>query len=168
MSSEPADQPEMNCQWCSGMIPENASACTTCGAARPRADLVAPGFVEKPEPSDPLLTPDSGSTDVTDDENRARQILKDLDAYVPESRAPTRQSRDSSDDVILVVGALVISGISGALLGWFVAPPLIHEIFNEAIGVDTDGPESFRRLGAFIGSLMAMLFGSLLVTVLRR
>lgn len=168
MQSEPANQPQRNCQWCSGTIPENASVCTTCGAARPREDLVAPGFIQQEDAVTPTQTPEPVVEDLTDDEARARKILKDLDAYIPEEPARTSAPRDSGDDILLVAGALAVSGLVGALLGWFAAPPLIHHLFNDVIGVDTDGPEAFRRLGAFIGALVAMLFGALLVTVMRR
>jgi hypothetical protein len=171
MQTDSSSHPEMTCQWCGGSIPEGESACSKCGAARPREDLVAPGFNQQefePGLNSRSADPDPASEEL-DEEARATQILKDMDAYIPDEPAPARRvTRDTSDDVFIVIGALAISGIAGGLMGWFVAPPLIHDLFQDVIGVDTDGPEAFRRLGAFIGGMIAMLFGALLVTMMRR
>lgn len=169
MQSDATNQPELTCQWCNGTIPENAPACADCGAARPRDDLVAPGFRQPDSPDATLQTPEPSDEAVDDEEIRARQILKDLNAYVPEQSAPpVRSTRDPSDDILLVIGVLAVSGVTGGLIGWFVAPPFIYDLFNDVLGVDTDGPEAFRRLGGFVGALVAMLFGSLLVAIMRR
>jgi hypothetical protein len=170
MQSELTNQPKQSCQWCGGTIPESGSTCSTCGAARPRADLVAPGFVEQNDPVAPVQVPETRDAVLADDEeNRARQILKDLDAYIPEeSSRPAHPTKDTSDDITIVVAVLIFSALTGGLLGWFVAPPLIYDLFNEVLGIDTDGPEAFRRLGGFIGALVAMLFGSMLVAFMRR
>jgi hypothetical protein len=169
MQSESPYQPEMSCQWCGGTIPEAELACSRCGAARPREDLVAPGYVERTESSIPLQAAEQASPELTEDEIKARQILKDLDAYIPDDPEPPRASApDTGDDIVIILGILGASGIIGGLLGWFVAPSLIHDLFNDVVGVDTDGPEAFRRLGAFICAMVAMLFGALLVTVMRR
>ena len=169
MVNESNDLPELSCQWCSGTIPENASACTTCGAARPRADLVAPGYVQPDDVSISFRSLDDDGANADDDETKAKQILKDLDAYIPEEQAsPRRASSNAGDDALMIIGVLAISGLTGGLMGWFLAPSLIHEVFNEMIGVETDGPEAFRRLGGFLGALIAMLLGSLLVTFIRR
>ncbi|TVR75594.1 MAG: hypothetical protein EA415_03370 [Sphaerobacteraceae bacterium] len=170
MSNDATSQPEMTCQWCGGTIPENGSACSTCGATRPRDDLVAPGY--QPIQDEPAATlPVAESVDATsDDEARARQILKDLNAYEPEDPPVARSSVDGSggDDLPFILGVLAIATIAGGLLGWFIAPPLLHNLFNEVVGVDTDGPEAFRRLGAFLGGLIGLLFGALLATAMRR
>ena len=169
--SESSNQPEMTCQWCSGTVPAGEDACSKCGAARPREDLVAPGFTPRDEaPAGPdVQWAQSETAELTEEEVQARQILRDLDAYVPDETPPPRTtSRDPSDDLFIVVIALGASVVVGALLGWFVAPTLIHDLFNDVLGIDTDGPEAFRRLGAFIGAMVAMLFGALLVTVMRR
>lgn len=169
MASDLINQPELTCQWCSGTIPEGAGACSSCGAARPRQDLVAPGFTPREDPATGVEWTTETTPDVSDDEDQARQILKDLDAYVPEQTPPPRTGvSNPSDDLLIVVIVLAASTLIGGLLGWFVAPGLIHDIFNELIGVDTDGPEAFRRLGAFLGAMGAMLFGALLVTIMRR
>jgi hypothetical protein len=170
MQSVSTNQPEQSCQWCGGTIPENGLACSTCGAARPRDDLVAPGFVEQNDPVTSVQAPETPELALADEEqNRARQILKDLDAYIPEEPAgPIRPTQDTGDDISIVVAVLIFSALTGGLLGWFVVPPLIYDLFNEVLGIDTDGPEAFRRLGGFIGALVAMLFGSMLVAFLRR
>lgn len=170
MQSEIADQPELSCQWCTGTIPRNAPVCSTCGAARPRDDLVAPGFTQPEEPLAPFQDPDSEPVDPEDDEARARQILKDLDAYIPET-APSgvaKTSRDTGDDIVIIIGMLVIGGILGGLAGWFLLSPLLHQFFSDVVGVETGGPESFRRLGGFFGGLVAMLFAALAGMILRR
>jgi hypothetical protein len=169
MQTDPSIQPELACQWCGGTIPENASACTGCGAVRPREDLVVPGLTQQEDPDTPVATPEPETHEEDDEEARARQILKDLDAYIPEEEAPARRAtRDTGDDAIIIVGILGISAITGGLAGWFVAPPLLHELFNNVIGVDTDGPEAFRRLGGFVGALVTMLFGAMAASIVRR
>jgi hypothetical protein len=169
MQNESVSLPEQTCQWCSGRIPENASACEDCGAARPRPDLTVPGYSEPAEPVIQEQAVASTPADQEDDAARARQILKDLDAYVPEVEPEyVPRARDPSDDILMIVLVLGASGIVGGLLGWFVAPPVIHDLFNEVLNVDTDGPEAFRRLGAFMIALLAMLFGSMLVAFMRR
>jgi hypothetical protein len=130
---------------------------------------MAPGFAENTD-SPPTFEPQSPvMDDQVDDEARARQILKDLNAYVPEDESDyVPRTRDAGDDILIVVLVLAGSGVAGGLLGWFLAPPLIYDLFNDVLNVDTDGPESFRRLGAFMSALAAMLFGSMLVTFMRR
>jgi hypothetical protein len=169
MQNESTSQPELTCQWCIGIIPENELACASCGAARPREDLVAPGYLQPEVPSTTYSAPAASQSTEIDDEVRARQILKDLNAYVPEEKAaPARPTRDMSDDALVVIIVLAGSGVFGGLVGWFLAPPLIYDLFNDVLGVDTDGPEAFRRLGGFVGALVAMLFGSMLVAFMRR
>jgi hypothetical protein len=171
MASNVSDQPEQICQWCGGTIPAGDPACASCGATRPRDDLVAPGYRERPaEHSTPLQIDQPAPEEPEDDEARARQILKELDAYIPEEAPPARSASSAAggDDVIMILGILAISAIVGGLLGWFVAPPLLHNLFNDVVGVDTDGPEAFRRLGAFLMALVGLLFGALLGTAMRR
>jgi hypothetical protein len=169
MQNDSSIQPELTCQWCSGTIPENASACTGCGAARPREDLVVPGLTQQEEPSTRPATLETETKEEEDEEARARQILKDLDAYIPEEETPAPgATRDTGDDAIIIVGILGVSAITGGLAGWFVAPPILHDLFNNVIGVDTDGPEAFRRLGGFVGALVTMLFGAMAAAIVRR
>lgn len=158
---------EETCQWCGGTIPAGGDACESCGAQRPRGEMSVPGLTrpedEPPEP-DVEIQPDEPN-----DEERAKQILKDLDAYVPESEAPAPSRRsDPSDDAIVIIGLLLAATVLGGLVGWFVAPPLIHDLFQGRLGVESDGPEAFRRLGAFVGALLSMLFGATLATMIRR
>jgi hypothetical protein len=107
--------------------------------------------------------------ELPDEESRAEQILKELDAYVAEQEPlqATRRS-DPSDDALVIIGVLVVAGAIGALTGWFVAPSLIHDLFEAQLGIEADGPDSFRRLGAFLGTLVSMLFGAILATMMRR
>lgn len=133
---------------------------------RPREDLVVPGLTKLSDQEH--LTPDTPPTE-PDDAERARQILKDMDAYIPEREPASPASRtDPGDDMVVVVGLLLAGGVVGALIGWLLLPPLLHQIFESGVGVDSDGPEAFRRLGAFIGALLTMLFAALLATMLRR
>lgn len=158
---------EETCQWCGGSIPAGGDACESCGAQRPRSELTIPGLTQ-PEDESPAPEVDL-QPDEPDDEERAKQILKELDAYVPasESPAPIRRS-DPGDDAIVIIALLVVATVLGGLAGWFVAPPLIHDLFQGRLGVESDGPEAFRRLGAFIGALLSMLFGATLATMIRR
>jgi hypothetical protein len=167
MRSEPTNQPELHCQWCGGTIPLNEPVCRDCGAARPREDLVASGFEPRSQPLHGL-EPREPAVDDTD-EAKARQILKDLDAYVPDEQPLTKpRSTDPVEDAMVIIGILLAGLVVGGLTGWFLAPPLLHEFFQDVIGVESDGPEAFRRLGAFVGALVAMLFGALLATIVRR
>lgn len=167
MDTETLDQPELACQWCGGTIPAGANACADCGALRPRDDLVVPGLTR--EKADPALQPEAPAAEPEDDAERARQIFKEMDAYIPEPEtSPAVTRRDPGDDLIIVIAVIVGGGVVGGLIGWLALPPLLHELFQEMIGVDSDGPAAFRRLGAFIGALLTMLFGALLATMLRR
>lgn len=172
MSSETTNQPELTCQWCGGTIPENQSTCARCGAARPREDLVAPGYHAPPdEPSTAYEIDEPDAAEDPDDEARARKILKDLDVYVADKSPSPRQTTAAgppSDEIPMILGILTVSAVVGGLLGWLLAPPLLHNVFNDMIGVDTDGPEAFRRLGAFLGALVGLLFGALAGTTMRR
>lgn len=167
MDVETREHPELSCQWCGGTIPSGAGACQDCGALRPREDLVVPGLTR--ETGSPRLEPEESSEEPEDEVERARQIFKDMDVYIPEGEAPSPvATRDPGDDIIVVITVLVAGGVIGGLLGWLLLPPLLHQLFQEVIGVDSDGPEAFRRLGAFVGGLLTMLFGALLATMLRR
>lgn len=168
MGAETRDQPELSCQWCGGTIPEGGNACRDCGALRPREDLVVPGLSQ--EAQSPVLTPDQAEPDSREDEDaeRARQILKDMDAYIPENTPPSQTRRDPGDDLIVVLVVLGAGGLIGGLLGWLLLPPFLHQFFESVVGVESDGPEAFRRLGAFVGALLCMLFGAVLTTFLRR
>lgn len=167
MAIDVSEQPELSCQWCNGTIPAGERVCTSCGSVRPRDDLVVPGLTQQADQTGPA--PEEAVPDPDDDAERARQILRDLDAYIPEADAPARKSsRNPADDMIVVVGILVAGGVIGGLMGWLLLPPLLHELFENVVGVDSDGPEAFRRLGAFIGALVTMLFAALLATMLRR
>lgn len=169
MSTNTPDQPELSCQWCGGTIPAGLTACDDCGALRPRDDLVVPGL----SPSGQTLRVTSAvaepESNEDDDAERARQILKDMDAYIPESTPPSpRVRRDPGDDLIVVLVVMGAGGLAGGLTGWLLLPPLLHQFFETVVGVDSDGPEAFRRLGAFVGALVMMLFGALLATIIRR
>jgi hypothetical protein len=130
---------------------------------------MAPGLSANAEATHSVPVEASATDDHVDDEVRARQILKDLNAYVPEEEPDyVPPTRDASDDMLIVIIVLAGSGVAGGLFGWFLAPPLIYDLFNDVLNVDTDGPESFRRLGAFMGALITMLFGSMLVAFMRR
>lgn len=168
MSTDTSDQPELACQWCGGTIPMGGNACADCGSLRPREDLIVPGLT-KPAEQARVTAEAPAERDEPDDAERARQILKDLDAYIPEREPTSRGTRgDPGDDMVVVVGVLLAGGIVGGLMGWLLLPPLLHQIFESGIGVESDGPEAFRRLGAFIGALLTMLFAALLATMLRR
>ncbi len=166
------DMPELTCQWCGGTIPENDPRCSTCNAARPRDDLVVHAISDEHDEEPLKFEPETASDDVEpDEEERARQILKDMDAYIPPEDTPApvvTRPPDPAGDALVVIGVLAIGAVIGGLAGWFLAPPLLHDFFHDVVGVDSEGPEAFRRLGAFVGALVAMLFGALLTTIVRR
>src|SRR5699024_4513964 len=128
-----------------------------------------------------LATPDAAPTletttvtmsndfDEPEEEHRPQQLLRDMGAYIPDEDVPKRaQQRDPADDALVVIGILAAAAALGGLTGWFIAPPLIHDLFVNSLGIESDGPEAFRRLGAFFGALLSMFAGAMFATIARR
>jgi hypothetical protein len=160
---------EQTCQWCGGTIPEGGTTCLRCGAVRPREDVVVPGLNEHEDQPEPFIQDEAPTTEVLEEPDPAASFLAELSAEPVEEapKATTRRS-DPTEDALVIVGLLFIAATLGGVVGWFLAPPLLHDLFEGTIGVESDGPEAFRRLGAFIGALVSMLFGATLATVVRR
>jgi hypothetical protein len=167
MIHELTDYGQQTCQWCGGAISVDGTACSACGAVSPRIDVAAPGLNRVDDLPD--FEPSNFDPEVLDDEQRAKQILKELDAYIPENEAPPITGRsDPTDDAIVIVGLLAIAATIGGLMGWFLAPSLIHDFFQTVLSVESDGPEAFRRLGGFIGALASIFIGAFVATLIRR
>jgi hypothetical protein len=158
------------CQWCGQPLEDNQQSCHSCGAVVPAATAMPASIALASASTAEGRAPNPGHHEETDDAEQARQILKDLDAYVDEEQKPivSSSSRDPADDALVIIGILVIAGGFGAAIGWVIAPSVLHDLFQHSLGVEADGPESFRRLGAFLGALVSMLFGATFATVIRR
>jgi hypothetical protein len=161
------EEREQTCEWCGGTIPQGGMSCQSCGAVRPRDDVVVPGLNERKDQQSSDL--DEISAMQINEDWPTENILPDLNTESSDTHSPALARRsDPGGDAIVIIALLVIAAVIGGLMGWFLAPPLLHDLFEGTIGVESDGPEAFRRLGAFIGALFSMLFGAMLATMVRR